>query len=255
MASEILQLGIGLKIGLLSEKAFKKWSSGVGTAAYTLGYTFWTHVVWIIGWGYEIWNCFWTMGAELLGSDGQVCNRALVVIAGTQDVGRTGVEPMAMVAESEADGIWMILDSGANTCLLRGEEGKYLNGAMPSGQKIGIASGVHLRAGVKGGLGFHIGAIPVQIPGVFSGPDVNYNLIGTNLLGEQGFTTVIHQNRVLLMDSKVFNVNEKEIIHEGKIDPKTQLPMIKLEFGKMTRWRRKAQEEIKERRLVDYTPI
>jgi len=31
--------------------------------------------------------------------------------------------------------------------------------------------------------------------------------------------------------------------------------MIKLEFGKMTRWRRKAQEEIKERRLIDYTPI
>ena len=67
------------------------------------------------------------------------------------------------------------------------------------------------------------------------------------MLGEQGFTTVIHQNRVLLMDSKIFNVNEKEIIHEGKIDTKTRLPMIKLDFGRITPWRRKAQEIIKEK--------
>ena len=128
---------------------------------------------------------------------------------------------------NQKESVWAILDSGSNTILLK--DPNFLWNSKTGVQSIGTAFGSERVAGVSGGIHFELGGKEVRVEeGVHSRKDLPYSLIGTGIMNRAGLSSLFHEGRVIVLDAKKLDVTGLPISYEGKLDDKTQLPMIEI---------------------------
>ena len=140
--------------------------------------------------------------------------------------------PVALYMQSmenkEKCTVKVILDSGANTMVT--PHTNILWDRTSTSKVIGTAGGEEIVPGSSGGVRLRVGKVPLDISsGVYSDRKFPHTLLGTNILGLAGLTSIFHKNEVFVMKEDDLVINESKIVCRGKVDPVTDLPMINLE--------------------------